>query len=262
MKKISVREVQFLGSILLVLLLGIIVVFSQTEEKRPTEKESEAIHLEFPIDINKATERELEFLPGIGPAKAKAIIDFRNSVGGFNAITDLLNVKGIGEKTFAGFNELITVAVTKDFFVTKNEFNGLLNINSASLEELCSLPDIGQVKAGAIIDYRERNGSFEKTDDLTKVSGIGDLTLKKIESLITVGAVYDRKVEVNEKSKININTSLEERLVLLPGIGEVLASRITSYRDEHGYFKCPEDLLNVKGIGVIILDGIRELIEF
>jgi len=52
------------------------------------------------VNINTATQSELESLSGVGPAKAKAIIDYRKANGGFKRPEDLKNVKGIGDKSF------------------------------------------------------------------------------------------------------------------------------------------------------------------
>ncbi|MFM9912384.1 MAG: ComEA family DNA-binding protein [Methylophilaceae bacterium] len=51
------------------------------------------------VDLNKATQAELEGVKGIGPAKAKAIIDYRTKNGAFKSVDDLDNVKGFGKKT-------------------------------------------------------------------------------------------------------------------------------------------------------------------
>ena len=61
------------------------------------------------ININKATSEELQELPGIGPSKATAIIQKREELGSFQAIEDLKEVTGIGEKTFEKLRESITV---------------------------------------------------------------------------------------------------------------------------------------------------------
>jgi competence protein ComEA len=61
------------------------------------------------IDLNKADEQELQNLPGIGPAKAAAIIEFRNTSGPFKTIEDLKNISGIGDKTFEKLKDLIVV---------------------------------------------------------------------------------------------------------------------------------------------------------
>ncbi len=64
--------------------------------------------------------------------------------------------------------------------------NGKININTASLTELETLPGIGEVKGNAIIQYRKTHGAFKSTHDITNVSGIGEKTFEKIEALITV----------------------------------------------------------------------------
>lgn len=64
---------------------------------------------------------------------------------------------------------------------------GPVNINTATVEELDSLPGIGPVLAQRIIDYREENGPFETISELTMVSGIGISTLEELMDYITVG---------------------------------------------------------------------------
>ena len=61
------------------------------------------------INLNTATEAELTTLPGIGPSKAQAIIDYRETVGRFKVIEDLKNVSGIGDKTYEKLKDQIDV---------------------------------------------------------------------------------------------------------------------------------------------------------
>ena len=61
-----------------------------------------------------------------------------------------------------------------------------VNINTAGVQELSELTDIGPVKAAAIVDYRNAHGNFKTPDDLTKVKGIGAKTLEKLRDQITV----------------------------------------------------------------------------
>jgi competence protein ComEA len=61
------------------------------------------------VNLNRATAPELEELPGVGPVLAERIIDHRETQGGFRSIADLQQVPGIGEKTFAELEDLVTV---------------------------------------------------------------------------------------------------------------------------------------------------------
>ena len=61
------------------------------------------------VDLNKADSAQLETLPGIGPGKAQAIIEYRDMNGPFKTIEDVKNVSGIGEKTFEKLKDHITV---------------------------------------------------------------------------------------------------------------------------------------------------------
>ena len=65
------------------------------------------------INLNTATQAELEKLPGVGPAMAKAIVEYRQKSGGFKKVEELMNVKGIGEKSFLQMKPQITVAAAK-----------------------------------------------------------------------------------------------------------------------------------------------------
>lgn len=61
------------------------------------------------VNLNTADAAALETLPRVGPALAERIIDWREANGRFTAIEDLLSVTGIGDKTFAGLKDLVTV---------------------------------------------------------------------------------------------------------------------------------------------------------
>ena len=61
----------------------------------------------------------------------------------------------------------------------------LLNINTASAEELETLPNIGEATAQRIIDYRTQHGNFSSIDDLQNVRGIGEKTLEKLKPFIS-----------------------------------------------------------------------------
>ena len=66
------------------------------------------------INLNAATVEQLETLPGIGRKTAERIIEYRTKSGGFKRIEDLMNVKGIGEKSFLKLKPLIAVPLKTD----------------------------------------------------------------------------------------------------------------------------------------------------
>ena len=83
----------------------------------------------------------------------------------------------------------VTNEVESPLIETKKEketqTNGKISINKATIEELQTLPGIGESKAKAIIEYRLKEGEFKTIEDITKVSGIGEAAFEKIKDSIT-----------------------------------------------------------------------------
>lgn len=61
------------------------------------------------VNLNTATDTELQSLPGVGPSKAKSIIEYREKNGGFKSIDEIKNIKGIGESSFEKLKDKITI---------------------------------------------------------------------------------------------------------------------------------------------------------
>ena len=61
-----------------------------------------------------------------------------------------------------------------------------VNINTANEEELSALPGIGPVIAERIIEYRDKNGPFKNTEEITKIKGVGDKTFQKLKDFIAI----------------------------------------------------------------------------
>jgi len=155
----------------------------------------------------------------------------------------------------------------------------LININTASLEDLCTLKGIGPVKAQEIIKYRTTRKPFDTIEELMKVRGIGKATFEGIRDEITVGEATPKKdlkpksapttstqilvsptspppkkkaevsIQAAPGGKININSATQEQLMTLKGIGEVRAKQIIEYREKSGPFRSIDELRKVKGIG-------------
>ncbi|HEY8542081.1 MAG TPA: helix-hairpin-helix domain-containing protein [Pseudothermotoga sp.] len=178
--KLSVSEkrlilISFVG---LILLLGFALEKSYKKEDVASEEVARKT-IEFPIDINVASYEELLEIPGIGPAKARAIIQFREQNGPFKTIEDLVKVSGIGKSTAQRISNYVKL---ESFPVSLNIRK--INVNTATLEELLELPGIGEVKASEIIKIREQKGPFKKPEDLLQVPGIGPKTVEKIKDMI------------------------------------------------------------------------------
>ncbi|MBR6360617.1 MAG: ComEA family DNA-binding protein [Clostridia bacterium] len=63
---------------------------------------------------------------------------------------------------------------------------GMININTATVEELATLDEVGEVKARAIVGFRERYGNFRSVDELTLVDGVGEIALEANRGRLTV----------------------------------------------------------------------------
>ncbi len=97
---------------LISLLLGTTYYFAKSrgfEQYRikPLDAQS-SIKKKYQININLANSRELENLPGIGPALAQRIVDDREARGAFRSVEDISRVKGIGDKKLAKFRRYLT----------------------------------------------------------------------------------------------------------------------------------------------------------
>jgi competence protein ComEA len=182
----------------------------------------------------------------------------------------------------------------------------LVNINTAGVDELRTLPGIGPRKAEAIIEYRESNGPFASTSEITNVSGIGQRTFENIQDMITVGdgtvagstsaggdeddgpefqaepmldltrspggSAADGAAGGDDEPEddgdgaasasdglVNINVADMDELQTLPGIGPAKARAIIEYREANGPFQSVDQLENVSGIGARTVERLRSM---
>ncbi len=146
------------------------------------------------IDINTASQAQLETLPRIGPKTAQAIIATRP----FSSIEDITRTPRIGPKTYEGLKDLITIggvaapavvptvapSVTPTVApaVAPAVVAGKININTATQAQLETLPRVGPATAKAIIATRP----FSSIEDITRTPRIGPKTYENLKNLITV----------------------------------------------------------------------------
>ncbi|MEM6285514.1 MAG: helix-hairpin-helix domain-containing protein [Bacteroidota bacterium] len=140
---------------------------------------------------------------------------------------------------------------------------GVVDINTASSEELESLSGIGPALAARILDYRADYGPFARPEDLQNVRGIGARTLESLRPFITTGtggpANATRAPALPAASgQIDLNTATAAELDALPGVGPALAQRIVDSRAQEGPFRSVDDVTRVRGIGPAKLEGFRD----
>ncbi|KAM8840455.1 endonuclease/exonuclease/phosphatase family domain-containing protein 1 isoform 1-T1 [Spinachia spinachia] len=142
-----------------------------------------------------------------------------------------------------------------------------LNINTATEEELMTLPGVNRAVAQNIVEYRCCIDGFKKVEDLALVSGIGATKLEAIKLEICVSSRTSssqhspsslrKDLDHQSCSGMNINTATPAQLMSIRGITEKIAKNIVAYRAEHGAFRSIEDLVRVHHINSSLLDKIR-----
>ena len=142
----------------------------------------------------------------------------------------------------------------------------LVDANTASAEELDTVPGIGPAIAGRIVAYRTQNGPFGSVADLEAVRGIGPRTLERMSPYLTVtegdvrgvaavDAAPAEETSAPPEPLVNLNTASAEVLDTLDGIGPALAARIIEFRETFGPFQSVGDVVQVRGIGPRTLQG-------
>lgn len=122
-------------------------------------------------------------IPGVyAIPEGSRIVDAVNAAGGLSEYADVSAVN-LAKEVEDGM-QINIPSITEQAVLTQK--NGMIDINRASLEELCSLPGIGESKAADIIRYRQQNGAFGKIEDIMKVTGIKQGLFEKIKEKIYV----------------------------------------------------------------------------
>jgi len=130
-------------------------------------------------------------VPGVYTLPETARVeDAIQAAGGLHETSDpqLLNLAAQlidGQRLYIPSTQDATLTTDERGITLEN--SSRININTASLAELDRLPGIGEVKAQAILDYRQQNGLFTALEDLMKVEGISQTLFEKIQALITLG---------------------------------------------------------------------------
>lgn len=172
-------------------------IFSISEKEaeiEQSENETAAEPVIIKVDVKGAVKS-----PGIFTAQAgDRVIDLISAAGSFTDKADknkvnfaqivedqmVIYVPEIGEEVTGNF-ENIQVGSSGDA-AAKGTSGGLVNLNTATQEDLETLTGIGPSKANAILEYRDTVGKFKEIDELKKVTGIGDKTFERLRDSISV----------------------------------------------------------------------------
>lgn len=143
-------------------------------------KESKNIVVEIKGEVKK---------PGVYSLKPSSRVeDLIKSAGGFTEDADTFRISLA--KKLRDEDCIVVNKKGNDLNINKGiniqSTSDKININTASKEQLDTIPGIGPVTAQKILDYREKNGDFSSIEDLKKIGGIGDKTLDKFKDKIDI----------------------------------------------------------------------------
>ena len=131
------------------------------------------------LNINTASQQDLQLLPGIGAARAYNIVRFREQIAGFKAVADLRRVSDVSDKLFARIQDYLSMSGDNDLRV-------LVDLNSATQSALERLPNISRQQAQAIVAFRERNEGFKQVEDLLLIGEMDAQRFDAIRGWVTV----------------------------------------------------------------------------
>lgn len=194
------------------------------------------------VNINLATARGLESLPLMGEVKSAHMAWYRNQRGLFAELEDITKVDGIGMGTVDAIRDYVEVDI---------------NLNAASVQDLLALPTIGDVRAEAIVAWRDTYGAFESPAEVMNVPGIDANEYEAIRPFVTAG---ETPSDFPGTDLVNINTATVDHLAKLPSIGSARAAAIVDFRNAQGPFVKKDAVMYVPGIGPAIFATIRDLI--
>lgn len=144
------------------------------------------------LDLNLAEEGELSQLPGLGPQRARRIVEHRERFGKFQKVDELDQVEGMGSYLVEKLRPAVRVGGERTTLPppspgqTDSSQAVLIDLNQASLEDLQRLPGIGPVLAERIANYRVARGPFTRVEDLGRIHGIKAKTIEKVRPYVRV----------------------------------------------------------------------------
>lgn len=241
------------------------------------------------IELNTATEQELQSVRGIGPVLSGRIVKYRAIRHGFTSKSQLKEVYGIREEDYAGIAAQVYVDTTSEGFtalqvrdvvkhpldkpayenpdekpnrysddVARQETKPIapVNINQADSATLDEIPGIGPSTASNIVKYRRLIYFFHSPEQLDEVWGIRPENKERMVPFLLF------EDEGGDLPHININSDSKDELARHKYLGFKEAGILAAYREQHGEFSSVEDLRQVLGLKAETLERIVPYLRF
>jgi competence protein ComEA len=240
--------------------------FQKQSEKNYSKKELPA---PFDFDPHQLTVQGYTDL-GFSPKQSESIVKYFTKGGKLRKVTDFKKLYVVDDFMYERLKPHIKIAETKakasasvrSKWVPKDEYEAskltvteaapriLVNINTASNEELMAIRGIGPIYASRIMKYRDMLGGYVSTEQLSEVYGLMDHPdiIVQLQPYFTIG---------DGPTKLDINTATWVQLVKHPYIDKHIANSIVNMRKAHGKYAAVADLQRSHLIDEVLLNHLR-----
>ncbi|HAW50852.1 MAG TPA: hypothetical protein DCX54_00775 [Flavobacteriales bacterium] len=231
----------------------------RTEERTTPSRKELPIHS---FDPNTVTVEELQAM-GIPTFLAKRIESYRLSGGNFKRAEDLKKIYGFDEKLYVRVEAFVSIekkTKTEEEAERKPSYHlnrpVVMDINTADSAELVKIRGIGPIYASRIVKYRTALGGFHDVMQVKEVYGINDSLFTNIQDNLFIDTLP-------LVTKIRINNVEIKELRTHPYFRSYkLCNALVKYRIQHGNYKSPEALRNVRLISDSVLNRITPYLSF
>jgi competence protein ComEA len=197
----------------------------------------------FEYDPNTLDEAGWQRL-GLRDKTIKTLLNYRSKGGKFKSPEDLRKVWGLKKEEADRIIPYARVASTNPYQKTSTPYTKntsttatIIDINTATVEQLKSLPGIDYSLPYKIIKFREKLGGFLNVQQLKETYGMADSVYQKILPYLSIQSINTKK--------ININTASDYDLNMHPYIDKTVAKAIVIYRTQHGSYKTVDDVKKI-----------------
>ncbi|TGE10194.1 ComEA family DNA-binding protein [Hymenobacter fodinae] len=234
-----------------------------------------------PFDPNQLTELDWQ-ARGLPAFLARRLVNYRTVLGGFKAKEQIKRTYGLADSSYArlapyiqlpdllpprnsqqyasgkgGLASRFPARTTAPGFARKPTRLAAFDLNLADTTQLMQIRGIGRGYARRVVEYRQRLGGFAQEEQLGEIYSLRDAPdlVDSLRKYTFVGASF-------VPATININTEPFEVLQAHPYIGKRLARVVVAYRQQHGPFRQPTDLRQIRILDEATVEKLRPYLRF